>query len=299
VAQEVAVNGSVSNSPTRRPTAAKPFLAIACSDCGRADFHTNTFPVPEHRLWASTYDSKSRSNSPSSKPEVPLRALRQSLAALPKSYYTGQDMAAMHDDPMYALHRIFSFFVCSEAHVLSFLSSQITKHSSTSGETSQFADTESLSNLLNCRRLLERHVEELRYVLRIVLSRVPKNQIAKDALSLLEGDLAYLIERAIALRSRSETSISLSMSVASIGEARRGVQQNKSLFRFTVIASVYVPLSFIATLFGMNFREFGQGELSVWIYFTVSIPVFIISALFLFINPQMLRNIFRRVISRQ
>ncbi|KAF2732074.1 hypothetical protein EJ04DRAFT_514115 [Polyplosphaeria fusca] len=293
------------------------WFALTCSDCGRflhespsgpwmgshlpgrADFHTKTFPVPEHRLWTSIYNGTPLFNGSVSKTEVPLRALQQSLATLPRTFSAGQDLAAMHEDPMYALHRIFSFFTSNEAHVLSFLSSQIEKHSSTSGEASQFADTEPLSNLLHCQRLLGRHVEELRYVLRIVRSRVAKNEIAKAASRALEQDLVYLIERAVTLRSRSETSISLSMNVASIGEARRGVQQNKSLFRFTIIASVYVPLSFVATLFGMNFRQFGQGDLSIWIYFVVSVPVFVVSALFLFINPHVLRGGFRRIIARR
>ena len=110
----------------------------------------------------------------------------------------------------------------------------------------------------------------------------------------MQADLEYLVERATFLRNRSETSITLAMNVASIGEARRGLQQNKAMFRFTVLVSIYMLFSFTASFFGMNFRQLGQGDLSMWIYVAVSVPVFALSILFLFPDlgtfPSMIRQ---------
>lgn len=197
----------------------------------------------------------------------------------------------MHEDPMYALHSIFEFFVSSEAHVLSFLAAQINKNFTSDGTgLDDTTDTRSLSSLLHCQILLEEHIEELQYVWNIFkrggMTGWPtsNSEAARGATGRLEHDLAYLVGRAHKLKQRVETSISLSMNVAGIGEARRGVLQNKAIFRFTVLAAFYVPLSFTASIFGMNFNQFGQGELSIWMYFLVSGPVFALSVLFLFVR---------------
>ncbi|KAI1085123.1 hypothetical protein F5B20DRAFT_521045 [Whalleya microplaca] len=121
------------------------------------------------------------------------------------------------------------------------------------------------------------------------------SDIARIAALHIEQDLNYLIERALELKKRAETSITLSMNVAGISEARRGVQQNKALFRFTVLAAIYVPLSFTASIFGMNFEQFGQGGLSIWIYFAVSCPVFALSVIFLFVSPETISTWIRRI----
>lgn len=222
------------------------------------------------------------------KTESSLEAIPQSLAKLSKANEVGPDFGSMHDDPMHALNRVLSFFVCSEAYFLSFMAGQIDRSSLLNEEMPDLADAELLSNLLHCRQLLERHEEELRYGLRTVRAQKSSNDAIRAASDSIKRDLVYLTERASTLKDRSATSISLFMNVASIGEARRSVQQNRSLFRFTVIASIYVPFSFVATMFGMNFRQFGQGDLSIWIYFVISIPVFVVSALFLFVNPRVM-----------
>ena len=281
-------------------------LAIICSDCGRdlaqspsgpwlgdrpgeAGLHIKTFPVPEHRMWAS-YSITTNSAGNNTKTKSSLGAIPQSLAKLSKANESGQGINLMHEDPLYALNRVFSFFVCSEAYFLSFMASQVERSSSLNKGTPDVADEEVLSNLLHCRQLLERHEEELRHGLRTVRARSSSSDAIQAASSCLERDLVYLTERAFTLKNRSETSISLFMNVASIGEARRSVQQNRLLFRFTVIVSIYVPLSFVASVFGMNFRQFGQGNLSIWIYVVVSVPVFLVSALFLFVNPKVMLN---------
>lgn len=210
----------------------------------------------------------------------------------------------MQQDPLYALDGIFSFFVVSEAQMLSFLARQIESNTAPKVDAVEVVGTESLSNLLHCRQLLEGHCEELRYVLGIIQRRGGKrwprarSDISEKAASSLQADLEYLVERAVVLRNRSETSITLAMNVASIGEARRGVYQNKAMFRFTVLVSIYVPFSFTASFFGMNFQQFGQGDLSMWIYVVVSVPVFALSTLFLFPDLGTFSSMIRRIRGR-
>lgn len=237
------------------------------------------------------------------------RALPQSLAGLPRAHRNGsRDRQVMQQDPLYALNGIFSFFVTSEAQMLSFLARQIESNTAPKVDAVEVVGTESLSHLLHCRQLLEGHCEELSYVLGIIQRRggkrwpraqsgAPSDISEKAALS-LQADLEYLVERANVLKARSETSITLAMNVASIGEVRRGMLQTKAMFRFTVLISIYVPFSFTASFFGMNFRQLGQGDLSIWIYVVVSVPVFALSILFLSFDLGTFPSIIRRMRGR-
>ena len=245
----------------------------------------------------------------SAKSSSGLRALPQSLAGLPRAHRNGfRDREMMQQDPLYALNGIFSFFAASEAQMLSFLARQIEWNTTPKVDAVEIVGTESLSRLLHCRKLLEGHCEELSYVLGIIQRRGGKkwpraqndapSEIFEQAASSLQADLEYLIERAAVLKKRSETSITLAMNVASIGEARRGMLQNKALFRFTVLVSIYVPFTFTASFFGMNFRQFGQGDLSIWIYIVVSVPVFALCLLFLSFDLGTFPSIFRRTRGR-
>ena len=194
-------------------------------------------------------------------------------------------------DPFFALHRFFSFYIASEAQYLTFLDEQGRKDARPEPEESNIMDSRSLASLLNNQRTLEDHIHQLEYVLGLIKVRGSEDWprspsiTAITAAKKLRRDIVYLLHRAKGIRLRSERSITMSMGVASIEEARRGIRQNENVFKFTVIAAIYIPLSFTASFFGMNFREFGQGHKSIWIYFAASVPLFLVSGVFLYYGP--------------
>lgn len=70
-----------------------------------------------------------------------------------------------------------------------------------------------------------------------------------------------------------------------LAEAQRSISQAEGLARLTFLAFLFVPLSFTTSFFGMNFRELIGDDgpnLSVYIWFAVSVPIFAISLSFLF-----------------
>ena len=56
-------------------------------------------------------------------------------------------------------------------------------------------------------------------------------------------------------------------------ESRKAIEQADRVKRLTMLATFFIPLSFSATLFGMNFRVFGQGEVEIGWFFAVAIPL--------------------------
>ncbi|KAF8461340.1 hypothetical protein BDZ91DRAFT_737167 [Kalaharituber pfeilii] len=55
-------------------------------------------------------------------------------------------------------------------------------------------------------------------------------------------------------------------------QADEAAKQNASMRRMTVLTFVFLPMMFIAALFGVNVKEMGQGSISIWIFFVVAVP---------------------------
>jgi len=88
-----------------------------------------------------------------------------------------------------------------------------------------------------------------------------------------------------AAQSLSERCVSGSASIlnhAMLQESRKAINQSIKIERLTLLAFFFAPLGFLTSFFGMNFSQFGQGTLSVWIFFTAMVPVLMLSATVLF-----------------
>lgn len=64
-------------------------------------------------------------------------------------------------------------------------------------------------------------------------------------------------------------SFNLLMSSMSVLEARRSIQQAERAQRLTRLAFLYIPLSFVTGMFGMNVKEINGSPLSLGVFFAV------------------------------
>lgn len=55
-------------------------------------------------------------------------------------------------------------------------------------------------------------------------------------------------------------------------QADEAAAQNASMRRLTVVTFVFLPLTFMASLFGTNVQELGQGHIRIWVFFAVGFP---------------------------
>lgn len=207
----------------------------------------------------------------------------------------------MQNDAFYALTELFTFFIAAEDQVLKTVESTMTK------VTDLVDSNESDINApLQNQQFLEDHILHLKTALEFVKRRGSptwpkvsastnqKTTAAAAAVS-LEQDLEYLLQRAESLRLRSERTLHMAMNIANIAEARRGVVQGQNLHKFTVVASFYIPFSFVTSFFGMNFVEFGTGSLHAWLFFATAAPIFGVSVLFLLLDWRMAQKLWATV----
>jgi CorA-like Mg2+ transporter protein len=55
------------------------------------------------------------------------------------------------------------------------------------------------------------------------------------------------------------------VSLAGLREAHESVKYADSVGRVTTLAFIFIPLSFVTSFFGMNVREFGTGDVQIWV----------------------------------
>ena len=98
---------------------------------------------------------------------------------------------------------------------------------------------------------------------------VERIQVIQDSLIM---NYEYLIGRCRHLASMCERGSGILVSAAQLMEAHEGTNQARQVHRLTKLAFIFIPLTYISSLFGMNVSAF-ESYPSIWIYFLVAIPI--------------------------
>lgn len=214
------------------------------------------------------------------------RSLTQALSLLHLDYGLCLDSLLASRDPFYALSELFSVIACSENQFLNMLDDILRDELDADKLASHRNPT--LSNLLYNSQTLDRHIEYIRNSLRIITSAtwnswsnydfdselLLKLKTTKESLVL---DYEHLLSRCLFLSEKWNKGMQIVMNNTMILESEKAIAQAERVQKLTRLAFIFIPLSFTATFFGMNFSQFGQGNLSIWIWFAISVPIFIIS----------------------
>lgn len=87
------------------------------------------------------------------------------------------------------------------------------------------------------------------------------------------------LEEAIQLEVFLMQTFQLLMSSISVQESHLSSEQVKRTTRLTQLAFIYIPLSFVTGIFGMNLKELNGSELSIWVCLVVMAIVVILTAI--------------------
>ncbi|KAF8862924.1 hypothetical protein BDZ45DRAFT_574236, partial [Acephala macrosclerotiorum] len=116
----------------------------------------------------------------------------------------------------------------------------------------------------------------LKMDLQIFYTLRPKSpSFAQDPDELL-GDYEFLLSKASAQIEQNTSSIPVITAMIAVEESRKAIQQANDVKALTTLATVYIPLSFVAGIFGMNVTQLNPNPLvniPLWMYFAIALPI--------------------------
>ncbi|KAF2160590.1 hypothetical protein M409DRAFT_28976 [Zasmidium cellare ATCC 36951] len=271
----------------RTPLGGKPentiFGSTVLCRASETDFLSHDAPAAVHKGVLETPDG-----------------ITQNARHLSHQYCQDLDLALARADSFYAVRNLFRFSAASENQFLNMMQSVIRDdiHHATVLAKEKRADA-SLSNLLSNQLVLSDHVKRLEDNLLAIQRRDewPKWRGSSSDI-LLRADKAGselldnyqgLLRKATALAEECDRGIRRIEHLESYAESKRAIAQAQGVEKLTRLAFVFVPMSFSCAFFGMNFKEIGQGTLSLWVWFAVTVPIFVLSLVL------MVSNLRRRV----
>jgi Mg2+ and Co2+ transporter CorA len=107
-----------------------------------------------------------------------------------------------------------------------------------------------------------------------------QRQHRQTSFSPIRNDIEYLRKEADALIDLCESGKATIMSSFSVYASKRAQQESSLVTQLTKttnrITLIFLPISLVTSLFGMNFKQFGQGPLSITLWVAVSVPLLVV-----------------------
>jgi Mg2+ and Co2+ transporter CorA len=121
---------------------------------------------------------------------------------------------------------------------------------------------------------------------------------AKD----MEADFIYLQDKVLATSRRIEKNIDLLTALVSIGEGKQALDENRALAKLSLLATVFLPFSTVATIFSIQ-GGYGPGEDMFWMFWVIAIPltalVLALSVLYYGIGVSILKRMVSSLVSKK
>ena len=95
-------------------------------------------------------------------------------------------------------------------------------------------------------------------------------------------DLQRIYDEAIKLDTFLMETFQLLMSSISMQDSQASIEQTRRSIRLTQLAFIYIPLSFVTGIFGMNIKELNGSVLDLWAVFVCLIAVALATAIVFF-----------------
>lgn len=212
----------------------------------------------------------------------------QNICVLPFQYGSQLDRELACKDALYALSEILQFASSSESQFLNLLHTRIRHELSFIGrEIGGNHNAISLLNLKYIKTQLTSHIDRLnktastlhnRHTLGWPCCEPHTSALADQTAKALLMDLTYLLQRGKALKKECEYGMATLANSSILEESRRAFENAERVRKLTVLATIFIPLSFTCSIYGMNFKELGTGELPLWIWAATTGVVLILSS---------------------
>lgn len=231
----------------------------------------------------------------------PSSPFTQSSALLASEYGKTLDMNLIVSEQFYALHELFLFCAFSHSQYLNIIESKLDSETAFHASSDQIEDQ---SNILYRQRMLEAYANRLRTTIAVIkefggFSKPEQledgdttDTTPKRAAKSLLIDYQHLLSRNERLSTQCKAQMTLLMNRAMLAESTKAIQQAKEVTKLTRLAFVFVPLSFTASICGMNLWPFIRDGPSLWVWFVLSAPFLLLSFLVMLFDIRTLWKIF-------
>ncbi|KAK4497675.1 hypothetical protein PRZ48_010328 [Zasmidium cellare] len=220
--------------------------------------------------------------------------INQNVLNLWYQYDCGLDLDLARLDAFYALSRLFKLASACERQFLHLIQQLVADEVEQAGNFKE--DDAYVSNLQDHQQVLSRHKKLLRRNVAAIhkhsawprhaaLSEIDSSRISQVAQE-LEDEFQDLLTDVEDTAKECSQGVNDLTNAANLMEAQRAIAQAEGVARLTRLASVFIPLALLAAFFGMNFHEFGQGTLHLWVFIAAAVPTFAISIFCLVPGPR-------------
>lgn len=218
---------------------------------------------------------------------------QQPLAALVECYGRSLDWQKAAVDPLYALKELFDFQATAAQQYMNLLEKLITEKNEPAGVPGGGQlKLEEILNLNYAQTTITRYAAHYKEIMNFLekeqnplwaVAEPAHAQPRREVVEVLHRDFKYLWERAQAMIERCKEGESAIMINKSLAEAKRSSDESKLVVQLTKATNrltfVFLPISFLTSFFGMNFRELGSGTLSLRVWLCSALPLLFISIL--------------------
>lgn len=213
-----------------------------------------------------------------------------SLSLLPNDYGGSLEPAATARDPLYALTELFSLLAMAESCYLDTVASVLDDNLSQSIPAASDDNTKARAALVYSWRCLERRRLQITDSVAFLRTKqsdelyTERGPIEKTAIAQVLHDFDFLQDRANRLQDRCNQELSFIISDAAVKDGEWNRLQARNNHKFAVLATVYLPLSFACSIFGMQFLTVSTVRLGFLLWAAIALPLLIISFIFLILG---------------
>ncbi|KAJ5436050.1 hypothetical protein N7445_006935 [Penicillium cf. griseofulvum] len=225
----------------------------------------------------------------------------QSLAIFPEGYGRGLDWSLAKSDRFHVLADVFRLSAFSQKQLLNVMEEKIRTETN---RLSLSNENPTLANLLYLRDILQDQLGNISYMLQLtndknnILQNGRRPTIASTDQRTAAGDTmaeVYSLFQDLHLQAQvlHEKCTQVVSNNSMLAESQRAIQQAKLVTKLTIVAFVYLPFTFTAGFFGMNFKELGKDTMSLWIFFAASVPLMFVTLAVFALDMQTIKRFLR------
>lgn len=224
--------------------------------------------------------------------------LFQSASLLSKNYGMSLDTTAM-SDPLHVLSELFVFIATSECQYLDMIRA-VLDDNTTSKQFNETQDKSEVRNILIFSyRGLEHRRDKIKGSIGFLKSQIAELRAAEDTtVSRVLRDFGYLFGQTDDLMRRCDHEWNVIMSGAAVEDTQWSRDHSENQKKFTWLATIYIPLSFSCSLFGMTFFTLDSLREGFILWLVATLSLYIVIFLAPFFNTKMLSRRMKRMFHR-